>query len=79
MTDLTETDATAIAWAIRILNEAGLQVEKADDAQTYEHGVEFKLDCRVPTRTNWAMDQLADVKNAAIAAPEYGMDGEMVE
>lgn len=78
MTELTETDATAVAWAIRILNEAGLEVSKANHAQRFQHGVEFKLQCRASTRANGKMDQLEGVKNAAMEAPTYGLDGEPI-
>lgn len=78
MTDLTEADATAIAWAIRILNEAGFEVSKTNHAQRYEQGVEFKLVCKAPTRSMGTMDQIEGVKTAAMEAPAYGMDGDPI-
>jgi len=79
MSDLNEYDMTAIAWAIRILNEAGLDVEKASQAKQADHGVSFKLDCHAPTRSQFLMPQLEGVKAAAIEAPEFDMAGDPVE
>lgn len=79
MGDLTERDMTAIASAIRILNEAGLDVEKANHATQSETGVSFTLDCHASTRSQFLMPQLEAVKSAAIAAPEFDMAGDPVE
>lgn len=80
MTELTETDHDAIGDVVRILTEAGVDVQKTNHVQTDgEGGVTFKLHCRVQTRYARPMEQLSTIKGAAMNAPEIGMDGEEIE
>lgn len=77
MSDVTEADQDAIGDVVRILNEAGVDVQKTNHVQTDgEGGVTFKLQCRVRTRYSQPLKQLEAVREAAVDAPEIGMDGE---
>lgn len=79
MSDLSEVDMEAVGAAVRILNEAGFDVEKANHAKSEEHGVSFKLKCHAPTRSQFFGPQLEAVKEEAIEAPEFDMGGNPVE
>lgn len=79
MSELTEVDAAAIGTAIRILNEAGYQVEQINKGESMSAGVSFRLDVEAPTRRVWFEPQSQGVKDAALEAQEYGMGGQPVE
>lgn len=79
MGSLDESDATAIAWAIRILNEAGYSVEQADKAKTSDNGVSFRLDCEAPTKVRSFRPRAEQAKTAVMETPEIGMNGDVVE
>lgn len=80
MSDLRESDQQAVGDVVRILNEAGVDVEKTNHLETNgEGGITFKLHCKLTTRYSRFTKQLALVKQAAIEAPEIGLDGQEVD
>lgn len=79
MGDLSESDVVAIADAVRILDEAGFNVETIGQGSSYQNGVEFTLDVQAPTRTRFFRPTCIEAKTAVIDAPEFDMNGNPVD
>lgn len=80
MGDLSETDAHAQGTAIRILAEAGFHIDGVSDVRRYDDGdgVEFTMTVRAPTAAPFFDPQSQAVKEAAVAAAEFGLNGQEV-
>lgn len=79
MSELSERDMEAVATAVRILREAGYQIEKSKSAKSTDNGVAFKLECVAGTKSTRFPNQSEAVKTAAIEAPEFDYGGNLVE
>lgn len=81
MGDLSESDAHAQGTAIRILSEAGFHIDGVSDVRRYDDGdgVEFTMTVRAPTNAPFFSPQSDAVKEAAMAAPRFGLDGQEVD
>lgn len=79
MGSISESDMTAVAWAVRILNEAGYSVEQAGKAKSSDNGVSFRLDCEAPTRAASFQARAEAAKTAVMETPEVDFHGNLQE
>lgn len=73
MSDLTETDAEAIGTAIRILSEAGYEVEQVNEGTKANGRVSFTLSIKAATAYQHFREQAKIVKKAATDIPDAHM------